>query len=54
MFFVQIDAVEEIATLNNGNDDAQSIDGNRRLILTLTDGITTVNAIVNDGIPHLE
>jgi hypothetical protein len=47
---VQIDAIEPTIQFSNNN---QQTNDNSSLLLTITDGITTVKGITNDTIPDL-
>ncbi|CAF4494499.1 unnamed protein product, partial [Rotaria sp. Silwood1] len=52
-FFVQIDSIDSITTFNNNKNQLEQTDDNNSLLLTITDGITTVKGITNDYIPNL-
>jgi hypothetical protein len=51
---VQIDAIEPVIQFtNNNNISKEQTNDNNSLLLTLTDGITTVKGLTNDYIPEL-
>ncbi len=45
---MQIDAIESMIQINSNNQNEPN-----RLLLTLTDGISTIQAITNEFIPNL-
>ncbi len=51
---MQIDAIEPtIQFSNNNNHQIEQTNDNSSLLLTITDGVTTVKGITNDDIPDL-
>jgi len=50
---VQIDAIEPTIQFSNNNHQTEQTNDNSSLLLTITDGITTVKGITNDNIPDL-
>jgi hypothetical protein len=50
---VQIDAIEPFTQFSNNNNQTEQTNDNSSLLLTITDGITTVKGITIDYIPDL-